>query len=364
MTEMALSTWVDDAAALPLAFAQVREDAVQDVWLAARQGGPLRVLMTASGGCTAAALAASGYVRQLHLVDPNPAQLALTRLKLRLLETAATADRLRILGHAPMPAVQRRARLTAELDALGLPADALGPIGVVAALGPDFAGRYERLFVALRAAMADSGAALEAVLQLTDPREQARRVGPGTALGRALDDAFDQVFCLDNLVCLFGAAATANRVEPFARHFAARTRHVLATMPAADNPYLWQMLAGRFPAAASAPWLAAAPSPQMPGVTWTSDVMDAALRAAAPGSFDLIHLSNILDWLKPADARATLELARTALRPGGRVVIRQLNSALDVRSAGSLFSWDACSEALHARDRSFFYRALHIGAKP
>ena len=91
--------------------------------------------------------------------------------------------------------------------------------------------------------------------------------------------------------------------------------------------------------------------------------MDAAL-ADAREEFDFCHLSNILDWLSPDEAHATLEVARSALRPGGWVLIRQLNSTLEIPSLGPGFSWQSAeSQALHARDRSFFYRALHLGRK-
>src|SRR5262245_66036990 len=80
--------WLDQAAALPIAFALVREDALLDVDVVEAVGRGERVLMVASGGCTAAALAALPNVAHLHLVDPNPAQLALCRLKLHLLERA------------------------------------------------------------------------------------------------------------------------------------------------------------------------------------------------------------------------------------------------------------------------------------
>src|SRR5213078_2896892 len=79
--------WLEEAAALPVAFALVREDPLLDLDVLARAGPTARVLLVASGGCTAAALAAAPNVARLHLVDPNPAQLALCRLKLRLLQT-------------------------------------------------------------------------------------------------------------------------------------------------------------------------------------------------------------------------------------------------------------------------------------
>jgi S-adenosylmethionine-diacylglycerol 3-amino-3-carboxypropyl transferase len=352
-----------------VAFAQVREDALQDLWLARRQygqrGEALRIVLTASGGCTAATLASFEGTGLLHLVDANSAQLALTRLKVNLLRTTDPGERLRLLGHVPMPVPERRRRLSALLDAAGDPADALGPVHEVAAAGPDHCGRYELLFAALREELGPWRAEVEGLLALRDPVEQAHRVGPETLLGRALDRAFDLAFDLDTLVCLFGAGATANRVEPFARHFAGRTRHVLAAMPAADNPYLWQLLAGRYPPGVTAPWLAQPVlTGSVPEVSWVQDTMDHALAAAPADSFDIVHLSNILDWLSRDQARSTLAHAWRALRPGGVVVVRQLNSTLNVRACGAAFIWDPVGDRLHARDRSFFYRALHIGAKP
>ncbi len=360
-----LAAWVHEAAGLPVAFAQVREDALLDQWAVKRLGSQARVMMIASGGCTAAALAASGHVSHLHLVDPNPAQLALTRLKLRLLQCASARERLPILGHAAMGVEARKARLAADLRALDLPADILGPPDFVADVGPDHSGRYERLFAQLRGAFGAPASALAAVLRLRAPSEQAHRVAPSTELGRALDDSFDVVLALPNLVRLFGNDATKNPAEPFSRHFARRTRQVLATLPAADNPYLWQMLDGHFPPGVASPWLAAPTPARLPTVTWTIGFMNDALAEAEPEAFDLVHLSNILDWLTPAEAGATLDRAWSALRRGGRVLIRQLNSTLDIPALGPRFDWEAAEAgALNAADRSFFYRCLHLGWKP
>jgi len=91
--------------------------------------------------------------------------------------------------------------------------------------------------------------------------------------------------------------------------------------------------------------------------------MDKALRAE-PNAYDFVHLSNILDWLSPEQAAATLDLAWVALRPGGWTLIRQLNSSLDIQALGGRFDWqDRPASALHNRDRSFFYRKLLLGRK-
>lgn len=357
------AAWLAEAAALPIAFALVREDALLDLDILSRCGPAAHVVLVASGGCTAAALAKAANVARLHLVDPNPAQLALCRLKLHLLRTAAPEERHALLGHSPLDADQRQRRLSAALARLGLPEDALGPPPLVAEVGPDNAGRYERLFARLREALCDCASELDALLRLRDPPEQARRAAPETSLGRALDVAYDDVLALPNLVRLFGAGATQNPIEPFARHFARRTRAALATLPAADNPYLWHMLRGRFPDGVTLPWLALPTADRLPSITLTRGFM-AEVLAAEPETYDLVHLSNILDWLTPEEARHTLRVAWRALRAGGTVFVRQLNSTLDIPGLGEGFRWhtDEARE-LHRRDRSFFYRSLHLGEK-
>ncbi|MBM3980746.1 MAG: DUF3419 family protein [Planctomycetes bacterium] len=352
-----LPPWVVAARDLPLAFAQVREDPRIDQYVVARAGPAARVCMVASGGCTAVVLATMPTVAALHLVDANPAQLALARLKLRLLETADEQQRAEVIGQDTMPESARRTRLEQELSALGLAADVLGPPAVALALGPDHQGRYERCFAALQCEIEPHDADCQAVLALTDPTEQARRVAPGTSLGRAIDVALDSVMSLPNLVALFGEGATRNPVEPFSRHFARRIRYAFATLPARTNPFLWQMLAG----VGQPDWLALPAAGRMPEVTWRQSFMADALREHV-GAFDVVHLSNILDWLSPDEATSTLEVAARALRPGGQVVVRQLNSTLDIPASGPMFAWDDTRE-LHAADRSFFYRALHLGRK-
>lgn len=357
-----VSGWVRQAAELPLGFAQVREDPLQDLDLVRTLDRPARVLLVASGGCTAAALAGEERVRALHLVDPNPHQLALARLKLRLLRLPVP-ERLQLLGHTPLPLATRADRLAGLLGELELPPNALGPTEVVARLGPDYAGRYERVFAALRASLRDQQFDVRALVELRSPPEQARRVAPSTALGQALDRAFAEVFALPNLVALFGEGATRNRAQPFDRHFAARARAVLESLPAAGNPWLWQVLVGRHPPGVHVPWLELPARERLPELSWEQASVEAALQAEG-ASFDLIHLSNVLDWLDPEPARALLARAWERLAPGGAVIVRQLNSTLDVRGLGERLEWDAeYSARLHEEDRSWFYRDLHVGRR-
>jgi S-adenosylmethionine-diacylglycerol 3-amino-3-carboxypropyl transferase len=358
-----LPPWVAAAARLPVAFAQVREDPELDRWVVDRIGHAARVVMVASGGCTAAAMAATSNIDSLELVDPNPAQIALARLKMRLLETTSRDERLALMGHAYMDQAARAEVLGSTLAFLALDSDTVGPMDLVAALGPDHSGRYERLFATLAATLRGHEEALVRALGMEDPTAQGRHVAADTELGRVLDRAFDTVMALPNLVGLFGEGATRNPREPFSSHFAGRTRRAFGTFPASTNPFLWQMLLGRFPPRCEHAWLRAARSPRLPPVTWTVAPMVEALQAHA-ADCDVVHLSNILDWLSPEAARRTLDLAGAALRDDGWVIVRQLNSTLDIPALGARIRWHReSSEALLARDRSFFYRAIHVGQR-
>src|SRR5215468_8336805 len=140
--------WAREAAAWPVAFAQVREDPRLDLELVRTLPPPATVVMIASGGDTAACLARSGIGR-LFLVDLNPAQLALTQLKLSLAGRFPAPELLRLFGHRELPSCERKRWLQQHLDALKLSEDVFGPIDAVAESGPDRCGRYEQVFARL-----------------------------------------------------------------------------------------------------------------------------------------------------------------------------------------------------------------------
>jgi S-adenosylmethionine-diacylglycerol 3-amino-3-carboxypropyl transferase len=311
-----------------------------------------------------AAIVASADVESVQVVDPNPAQLALGRFKLELLRQVSPAPRLQILGHEAMEPSARQAQLAELFERLELAPDAVGPVNLVSQVGVDHCGRYEMLFRALRHEMSRFFGQLKCLIDSRDIAEQTRLVAADAELGVALDQALDQVFSLSNLVVLFGPDATANRVEDFSRHFARRIRAWLAAHPASESPWLAQMLVGRFGIAQSYPWLGMPAPASFPKVIWTRDTMQSVLASAEVDSFDFIHLSNILDWLSPGESAGLMEHAWKALARGGRMVIRQLNSALDIPATGPQFNWlkDEANR-LHATDRSFFYRELHVGTK-
>lgn len=358
---MSPPTWLAQAASLPVAFAQVREDPLLDETLVAMAGAQVRVCMIASGGCTVAALAALPQIDRILCVDPNPAQLALARVKLVLLREAEPYERLVALGHTRGDESVRKAAVIRALERSGQEGAALGPAAMLGALGLDHIGRYERLFAALREALRGVQAQISVLLQLDDAATQKRCIDPGGDLWPAIESAFLDVMALPNLVALFGEGATRNPREAFAVHFLRRLRWALETLPARTNPFLFQMLSDRFADGCVHRWIGLPRPPRLPAIEWAQGFMVPALRAQ-PKAFDLVHLSNILDWLSVDEAHETLAAAAGALRPGGRVIVRQLNSSLDIPALDSGLTWDSkLGTDLLIRDRSFFYREVLVG---
>lgn len=349
----AAQPWALEASCLPLAFSQVREDPRLDLEIVRSLAPGASAMMIASGGETAVCLARQPLGR-LVLVDMNPAQLALTRCRFHLAENFPPAESMRLLGHAEMPGEARREKWAAIFRELGLPENVFGNPDRTASLGPDHCGRYEAAFAELRRLLLPFSAEVTGFLESREP------IAPPAAI----DAAFSQALSLENLVALFGEGATQNPRRPFHEHFAAQLRDICTRMPPAENPWIWQLLAGKFPPAAPYDWLLVdAPPTVQPEYLHSS--MLAALEAAPEAFLDFLHLSNILDWLSPVEARETLSAAHRALRPGGSLIIRQLNSSLDIPSLFPGLAWDAeHGRRLRLADRSFFYPEILLATRP
>lgn len=354
--------WAIAAAELPLAFSQVREDPRPDLEIARRLPTDAQVVMIASGGETAVCLARFPLER-LVLVDVNPAQLALTRCRMHLAQTSSSAESMALLGHLPMAAEERRQRWTGIFGKLDLATDALGPLSLVAELGPDHCGRYEAAFAELRRLLHPRSNEIADFLATADEQSASGMIASDTETGKALDSAFATALRLENLITLFGEAATQNPRQPFHRHFLQQLRDITLRLPPARNPWIWQLLAGKFPSDAPFDWLLDR-SPLLIHPEYRCGPMRETLECSEPGSIDFVHLSNILDWLSPEDAAATLSAAHRALKPGGFILIRQLNSSLEIPSLFPALRWhQEEGDRLQRMDRSFFYPTILLASR-
>ena len=335
MNENAPDAWAIEAAKLPLAFSQVREDPCLDLELAHTLPRDAVIVMIASGGETVIPLARLPLGR-IHAVDMNPSQIALARLKLHLAGKVSPDTICQILGHKPLPFSKRQHMLQSLFSLLSLPETIFGPLEFVSEHGPDHSGRYERCFAELRKVIES---------------------------GSSHDAALSRVMALPNLVTLFGREAAQNPRLPFHEHFAWRSRLAFARDDAPTNPFLLQMYTGRFAEGHRYDWLESDALPQTK-VSWHHGPMVEVLRQMPAASADLVHLSNILDWLSPAQATRTLDDAARVLKPGGRLIARQLNSSLDFDRLTKSITWDhALGAAMEQRDRSFFYPQIFVGTR-
>jgi S-adenosylmethionine-diacylglycerol 3-amino-3-carboxypropyl transferase len=360
---MKADPWAVAASQLPIAFSQVREDPRLDLEIASRLPSGATVMMIASGGETAVCLARLP-LSELVLVDMNPAQLALTRCRFHLAETSSAERSLKLLGHLPMPPEHRWESWADIFRKLDLADHSLAAPMLIGEYGPDHSGRYEAAFRELRRLLIPQEKEISSFLQTNEAEIASRMIAPDTEAGQAMEVAFAKALRLENLVALFGEEATRNPLKPFHLHFIHQLRDITSRQPPAENPWIWQLLAGRFPPAAPADWLRS-DAPLLMRPNYLRAPMLDALTDTPAQSLDFIHLSNILDWLSPAAGRDTLDAACRALRRGGHLLIRQLNSSLDIPSLCPSMVWHHDQgKRLQLADRSFFYPQILLASRP
>lgn len=266
-----------------LQFAVVREDPAVEAAMLEGQPSP-EVLLVASGGCTALALQARWPDARFTLVDPNPAQ------------------------HAH---VREKAEAWARGDLAAFEGDE----------GLSERGNFEALFRQVRAFLHEFVAAPEDVRAAVDgdAAVRARIVG-----ARWWPVAFALFFSDAMLRAMFGPAAVQHAPPgSYVDHFRAVYERALATV--GPNPFVRHLLCGRYGRDALPAFLRLAPVP-----TRFTHVVGTLDDVADFGRFDLVHLSNVLDWTdRDAGRRLARRVARE-LRPGAAITVRQLNNAVPV----------------------------------
>jgi S-adenosylmethionine-diacylglycerol 3-amino-3-carboxypropyl transferase len=310
---------------------------------------PVRVLMIASGGCTALSLLGAPSVASVDAVDGNPAQLHLVELRRQALIALPLAAQLGLMGADA--AWSGEARLAAyEQLRPSLPAPTRSfwdARRTEVAFGPGRAGRFEALF-----------------------RELARAVDPARPDGPGWRDAFDRVFERGRLARTFGPEAVDYSMDrPFSAHFAAAFAAALGRWRVDENYFLSQIFEERYldgpdgaPPSLQAETQARIRALGTGRLHLHAHRLDAAL-AALPGPWDVIHNSNISDWMPVPELEAMLARERALLAPGGAVIGRRLNGDhhLGAVMARQLDVDGALGAELLAADRSFFYREVVVG---
>lgn len=356
--------WLDSALQLPVRFAQVREDPLLDLEIVQRARPNCRVLIIASGGCTVCALNTLEHINEMVVVDPNPAQIELARLKLLLQRDATAPERISLLGHEPMSPEERWAKLAGLASENDIDLQDLGPDRFVARYGLDFIGRYEMVFGEVSRRLAMNHDDIVNLLLQNDPEKRRCMLENMVDFFNRIREVLHDVMELSNLIELFGEEATRNRQQDFSDHFFQRIKWALHQLPTQSNHFLWQVLLSRSPPHHSVPWLSMSLPTQASDIEFHHCSIEDYL-VECEQTFDYIHLSNVLDWLTNEQARSLLASTWKRLGRGGYALIRQLNSNLNIPSLSDQFEWlTQDANNMLARDRSFFYRDLHLARKP
>lgn len=311
-----------------LQFAVVREDPRVEA-RALLASGAERALLIASGGCTALSLRRHLPSVHLELFDLNPAQLEHVAGKWEAVQSGAA-----------------RALNVADPDPSGWNA----------------CGNFEGLFRGLAAFVDEFVAPRRSFEQaFADPRRLAALAGElrGHPYWPA---AFDGSFHDPLLETMFGPAAIQHApAGSYPRYFQALFERGLAAQGAADNPFLHHVWLGHY---LDRP--AALPDYLAPNAEPLGDLppLHPGTLAEVPDldRFEFVSLSNLPDWMSETELARLAKVLVERLRPGTRILFRQLNSRLDLESAlGPAFRFDPpAGRSLLAEDRSLFYSAIHL----
>ncbi|MFN2566172.1 MAG: DUF3419 family protein [Gemmatimonadaceae bacterium] len=322
---------VDGARDDRLFFAQVREDPRVEIAALAPRAAD-RVVVVSSGGCTALSLLAAG-AGEVHAADINRTQNHLVELKAAAVGALDRRAAIAFLGGLPADGEERVAaytRLRGELSAgardywdlrhgtirrgllnAGVSEQFIGLIAWLVRHVVQTPDRVERL---LACQTLDEQRALFA----REWNTRRWRWLFAALLNRwAMSRAYDPAF--------FAHVGRSN----FAEHFRSLAEHGLTEVPVGDNYFLHQMLTGHYPVErrngvppylsdAGARVVAAHPE----RLTLVDGSVSAYLRMLPDRSVNCVALSNVCEWMTPAEVADLFAHVERVTAPGARVVFR------------------------------------------
>ena len=148
---------------------------------------------------------------------------------------------------------------------------------------------------------------------------------------------------------------------PVATRILERTRFAFATLPTESNPYLVYTMTGNFREGALPRYLRpehhAAIRSRLDRIHLVRAPVD-----TVPGRFDGFNLSDIFEYMSPAEHERCYTALVERSRPGARLVYWNM---LAPRSRPTSLAHRArplpdLADDLHARDRAWFYQRLHV----
>lgn len=314
-------------------FAVVREDPMLEAELV-RLTQASNVLLIASGGCTALTLQALFPDLHITLVDFNPAQLERVQEKMRALRETDAAIRHRRFN-----------------------------IGTNDPNGLNQNGNFESLFRGLREFIFDLVADESEILALFEEKERLANVSELLFSSKYWSVAFDLYFSDSLLNAMFGPDATQH-AEPgsYPRYFQALFEKGLVSATAFDNYFLHHVLLGYYlQRPASLPYYLLSPP-----TDYRFQMIEGTLdRVPELQRFDLISLSNIMDWMPLTEIVDLICHLQNGMKSGASLLYRQLNNDTDLSADfGDSYAFDtALGVRCQRAERSLFYSSVHVGKR-
>ena len=314
-------------------FAVVREDPMVEAELI-RLTKASNVLLIASGGCTALTLQALFPDLHITLFDFNPAQLERVREKMSALRDVDEATRCRRFN-----------------------------IGTSDPKGLNQNGNFESLFRGLREFIFDLVADESEIRVLFEEKGRLANVSEMLFSSKYWRVAFDLYFSDSLLNAMFGSDATQH-AEPgsYPRYFQTLFEKGLTAAEAFDNYFLHHVFLGYyFQRPTSLPDYLLAPL-----TDYRFQMIEGPLdQVPELQSFDLISLSNIMDWMPLTEITTLISHLQNEMASGASVLYRQLNNYTDLSTDfGNSFEFDtALGVQFQAIERSLFYSSVHVGRK-
>lgn len=311
----------------PIQFAVVREDPQIEMDIVS-QFQLKRATLIGSGGCTFFCLKALNPAIEISLIEPNAAQIALTKAKIEAFKTSK---------------------------------DLRQQFGIENAHGKSLieCGNFESLFRQFRFF------AQEFIISESEIEESFRADSPQiweqVFTHRYWQTAFDLFFSDSILRTMFGEAAIQHAPKnSYPAYFRRVLEKGLRRKDAACNYFLHHIFLGRYLADENALPYYLVNLPKN---------FDFEIFNGFAQDYDgwtgkqLAHFSNIFDWCDEAIVRKIIGRAAENLEKGSVVVFRQLNNYKNYRALfGRAFRWLDTRETLE-NDRSLFYEKIEIGEK-
>ena len=347
-----------------IAFSQVREDCEIEWQILDRLSQlipdrPLRVLIVASGGCTALNLLAHPHIGEITAVDANPAQIQLLKLRCAAIAHLSIVSQYCLIASGGDGKQKQRLDLYHQLrdnlseDTRTFWDQRLDEI----AFGVNQVGRFEQLFRSLAQAFSAQG---------LDPLNN-----PEAAIqSKHWRPIFERIFDRKILVQTFGESAVNYSMDrSFGEHFADVFARVLQRNDCRQNYFLTQVWNDRYEG--NMP-IYMQPETQ-PTVRSSlgklklkqSLFIDFLTHHRTVEPYDLIQFSNLSDWMSIVELKQMMTQITGCLSPQGAVIGRRLNGDHELNKVmANFFNIDLSrSRQSQIQDRSFFYQEVVVGWK-